>query len=439
MNYVHYIPNFGFSFIVDQCIYDEWVRHVIDFEINKMKTPINETEILLSFWNELELYIEPTIEIIKSYNFKKITIVADISQKLTCDNINDVNINYMNIWPLVTKNFQSQSQSLLNPRWSPNLKKGLFLAGADPRRKNRIGLLKKLFDKELLQNNITWTSPHLKEYYSTLINFFPNIDNTEFDNFINHCDKHATVIPGWFVDAIKNKICGQEMIKLENDLLINLYKQTNFSIVAETFYDNHPPNKSPFLTEKIYRTIFNKHPFVLAAPPMYLNALKEMGFRTFENYLPNPHYDTILDADERLDAIVDNVAAFPNAIIKNQDVINEDVEYNYALLNTIISNELKIITTLCNAKKIPIDTFEFYSLIDRDITKKYIINSEKFNKQHESIILERKKTQNFINSYNNIKAENWPIITNLDDFYKLSMSIQEECKTVFGLDLTRVY
>jgi len=432
MNYVHYMHSYCFN--IDPYIHDEWARYVISREVNQIKTPIDQTELLLSFWQESELYIESTVEIIKSYNFKKITIIADISQKLTCNNIDNVDIIYINLWPIITKNYQCQS--LPNSTWSPNLMCGLFLAGADPRRKNRIGLLKKLFDKGLLKDNMIWTCPLLKEYYSTLINFFPNIDTAEFDNFISHCDKYATVVPGFYINYKSSNTCDEGVLPSESQSLSDLYKQTNFSIVAETIYDNYQTNKSPFLTEKIYRTIYNKHPFILAAAPGYLSALKEMGFRTFENYLPQSHYDTILDDNLRLDIIADNVAAFPGAIIKYQDDINEDIEHNYALLNKIISDELKNINDLCIDKKIPIDTFEFCFPLDWREIRKYTSKITEFNNQHQDLILERRqnyKINFFIKNYNIIKANDWPTITNIDDFYNLPQSIQEECKTVFGL------
>lgn len=433
--YVHYMPSFSFN--IDPHIYDEWARHVINNEIKQIKTPIDQTELLLSFWNELELHIEATVEIIKSYNFKKITIIADISQKLTCDNINNVDVIYMNIWPLVTRNFQHRSLS--NPTWMPQLTQGLFLAGADPRRKNRIGLLKKLFDKEILKDNIVWTCPFLKEYHSTLINFFPGIDTAEFDNFINYCDQYASVVPGFYIDYNKEGNVDDQVQHnfYEGDSLVYLYKQTNFSIVAETFYNDYPANKSAFLTEKTYRVIYNKHPFILVAPPGFLAALKEIGFKTFENYLPQSDYDTILDSDQRLDAIANNVAAFPEAIIKYQDDINDDIEYNYALMNQIISNELKNINDLCTDKKISIDQIEFCSPLSWPKIKQYTSKISEFNNQHQMLISERRKNYNinlFIKNYNIVKTNDWPDITNIEDFYNLPQQIQTECKNVFGLD-----
>ena len=53
------------------------------------------------------------------------------------------------------------------------------------------------------------------------------------------------------------------------------------------------------------------------------------------------------------------------------------------------------------------------------------------------LISERRKNYNinlFIKNYNIVKTNDWPDITNIEDFYNLPQQIQTECKNVFGLD-----
>ena len=385
MPYTYYIHSF--SYCINPSIYKEWAAQYLSNEVKKIKTPIDQTEVILSYWMESFMHIEDTIEIIKSYNFKKITILADLSQKSACDLIDGIDVIYLNIFPIILKNMQSQPR--IEPQWNSYAAKGLFFAGAEIRRKNRIVLLKKLYDKQLLIDKIMWTCPYINNHTEELVNkFFPNINPEEFNNFINHCDKHAIIIPGWFVNTVTNKESDEYVSNQEADALGTLFKQTNFSVVAESEYDV-PYDKSVFLTEKIYRAIYNKHPFILVAAPYGLATLKAMGFKTFENYLPKPEYDNILDSDLRLDAIVDNIVAFPDAITQYSSNINDDIEYNYTLINDIINRELTFFHNLCIEKNLPIDTFEFCFPIVWSDVKKQIAGVVEFNQQSQELIAER--------------------------------------------------
>ena len=284
-----------------------------------------------------------------------------------------------------------QSQHREEPQWNPYLVKGLLFAGAEIRRKNRIVLLKKLYDKQqLLIDKIMWTCPYIKNYTEELANmFFPNINLSKFNNFINYCDEQSIFIPGWFVKAVINEESDEYVSNQEADALASLFKQTNFSIVTESEYDTPINKKSAFLTEKIYRAIYNKHPFILVAAPNCLSALKAMGFKTFENYLPKPEYDNILDFDLRLNAIVDNIIAFPDAIAQYSSNINDDIDYNYNLLNDNMNRDLTFLNNLCIEKNLPTDTFEFcFPIIWSDI-KKQIASAIEFNQQSQELIAER--------------------------------------------------
>jgi hypothetical protein len=344
---------------------------------------------------ESEMYIEETIEIIKSYNFKKITIIADFSQKSKCDLIDGIDVTYLNIYPLILKNMQSQHQE--EPRWNPCLVKGLLLAGAHIVRTNRIVLLKKLYDKQqLLIDKIMWTCPHIKKYSEELTNiFFPNINRSEVDNFINYCDEQSVFIPGFFVNNANYEEANEFASTQEGDALADLFKQTNFSIVTESEYLSPDIDNSEFFTEKIYRAIYNKHPFILVGAPKCLSALKAMGFKTFENYLPIPEYDNILDLFPRLDAIVDNIVAFPDAIAQYSSNINDDIDYNYALLNDNMNRDLTFLNNLCIKKNLPVDTFEFCFPVNWSDIKKQIASVKEFNRQSQELIAERILTSKY--------------------------------------------
>jgi len=128
---------------------------------------------------------------------------------------------------------------------------------------------------------------------------------------------------------------------VEQDL--EYHKNSYFSIVTETtFYKNNTLNftntntlNSIFLTEKTYRPIVLKHPFVLASRPISLAALRNLGYKTFYPFI-DESYDEILNDTIRMQAImaeIERLCNFTDAQwIEWQENIKPIVEYNHSLL-----------------------------------------------------------------------------------------------------------
>lgn len=99
-------------------------------------------------------------------------------------------------------------------------------------------------------------------------------------------------------------------------------------IVTETvFYYN-----KLHLTEKIFKPIVMKQPFMLLAAPGNLAYLKSYGFKTFDSII-DESYDTIVNPDDRIEAVVDQLTWYCNLpTSKKIDVIKAIepiVEYNF--------------------------------------------------------------------------------------------------------------
>ena len=77
------------------------------------------------------------------------------------------------------------------------------------------------------------------------------------------------------------------------------YTQTGIEVVLETVFDDSRWH----LTEKTLRPIACGKPFILAATPGSLEYLRRYGFETFAGLI-DESYDTIIDSQHRLDAIV---------------------------------------------------------------------------------------------------------------------------------------
>jgi hypothetical protein len=114
-------------------------------------------------------------------------------------------------------------------------------------------------------------------------------------------------------------------------------------IVTETvfYYDKL------HLTEKIFKPIVSKQPFMLLAAPGNLAYLKSYGFKTFDSVI-DESYDTIKDNDARIDSVVAQMKWYCNLSQEEKSRVIERlapiVEYNfqhfYGDFKHIIANEL---------------------------------------------------------------------------------------------------
>ena len=114
-------------------------------------------------------------------------------------------------------------------------------------------------------------------------------------------------------------------------------------VVTETvFYYN-----KLHLTEKIFKPIVMKQPFMLLAAPGNLAYLKSYGFKTFDSII-DESYDSIQDPDQRTEAVVKQLAWYCSLSAEEKSAVVEAiapiVEYNfhhfYGEFKHIITREL---------------------------------------------------------------------------------------------------
>ena len=129
---------------------------------------------------------------------------------------------------------------------------------------------------------------------------------------------------------------------IEDD--IKYHTDSYFSLITETiFHKTDSKYRNPmleylddiFITEKTYRAILFKHPFVIAGVPGSIKALQVRGFKTFSPWI-DESYDSIEDDDARLDAVVEEVERLCNLTdeqwIEWQNGIKEIVEHNFKFM-----------------------------------------------------------------------------------------------------------
>jgi hypothetical protein len=85
---------------------------------------------------------------------------------------------------------------------------------------------------------------------------------------------------------------------VSSDRLLKFYKDVFCDIITESRFAQPTANYS----EKVYQAMFFRKPFILVAPPLTLQYLKEDGFKTFDRFW-DEHYDNIFTHGDRMGMI----------------------------------------------------------------------------------------------------------------------------------------
>ena len=294
-------------------------------------------------------------------------------------------------WRLMTN-----QESKLSQQWHSDLKNMLFLTGK-PHKINRIRLLYKL-SKHRLLNNCTWSLFMTKSLTEQCRKFLAELPDDEYQQFVDTHKSQPDDIP----------LVEQEYSVHYSGIPYsdNLYNDALFQIVPETDYRK----KIPWITEKIWLAIINRRPFIVASSVGTLHKLREMGFRTFNEYLDITDYDDIEDDEARLDAIVHNAASWLVSIKHQEDVVRADTEYNFQRFMQLAEQN---ITKL---KKVILQ-YGLECEIDQLIPLKDLRAIEELGQWKKF--------------YETVRDPSWPDCDNERDFKKLPESIQKECIEVF--------
>ena len=296
--------------------------------------------------------------------------------------------------------------------------KFLFLTGKAHKR-HRIGLLKKFVDAGLM-NFAEWSLFYFSENKNInplVRQELPELSDDEFEEFIRIWTRNPDNVN---VKATLNSN-GFEYCGIPYD--VRLYHDTDFSVISETSFSattttrNYNNLDNPWITEKVWIPILNKHPFIIAGDINILSRLKQLGFNTFEEFLKIPEYGQITDPDQRLNAIVENTRYFLENLNKHTTLINQYVNENYEQFNKL---------AICNLERI-LNFMEKHDLLDAALDT--IVSTKDRN---DDYLVRKKQDRLFALFYNNIKDPDWPNCETVDEFFQLPIHIQKECTTDFG-------
>tara|TARA_X000001382_G_C3153547_1_gene173786 strand:- start:64 stop:1140 length:1077 start_codon:yes stop_codon:yes gene_type:complete len=208
-------------------------------------------------------------------------------------------------------------------KW-PKIHEFLYLNKAT--REHRVKLYNKLLKQNILDNSIyTFVNMEpprrLQEKYE-----IPGIDPKNY--------------PRWGMD--------QDIYGLP-------YSDSVCSLVSETNDNDY----EIFMTEKIWKPIMAQHTFVIHGNHLYLQKLREMGFKTFSSHF-DESYDLERDPDKRIDKIVSLCKELQK---KNwQDVYlqtkalrqhNYDTFFNSEKLSMEVNKTLQLFLEFADAGQVP--------------------------------------------------------------------------------------
>jgi len=120
-----------------------------------------------------------------------------------------------------------------------------------------------------------------------------------------------------------------------------LYRDTYFSVVTETNGFQWIPEASPWggvtgcgrlVSEKTFKPVAHKHPFILVGIPNSLDLLRQLGYKTFSPWI-NESYDIEPDSAKRILMVVDEIERLsnlsPDQLTDFLNGVREICEYNY--------------------------------------------------------------------------------------------------------------
>lgn len=301
-------------------------------------------------WNDLHNSI---IDQAYAIGIEKIVLVPGMSydNKINCEVI-PFNFNLHTVY----NSYVGKEVKPYNHRTG----KFLFLGGV-PDRPNRIGLLKSLYDKELLKHGEwsffrPWTKEqevNCKAYFSSDNEYedFVSYAERSFDNVYETSKTYGTTPAQELNDSIiQSNVWCNDTAWIDPEL----FGRTSLSIVSE----GHPGdtnNNSCFLTEKTYRAFVQGHPILLAANPSMFKYAKSLGFEMFEDLFPEKNYAVSSLEEFRLKKLVQNLESW----LEYPTNFSLEVEHNRNLFFNIAKENKDILDKLVSIGADPID-IDFY-------------------------------------------------------------------------------
>ncbi len=147
---------------------------------------------------------------------------------------------------------------------------------------------------------------------------------------------------------------------VQPDDFYKIYDDTFYDLITETntgYLNLCPWFTDIFLTEKTWRSIYYKRPFLLIGNYQSLKYLKELGFKTFNNLLFDESYDNESNHEIRINRVLQenkriietySLADLQKIIMSSE--MSEILQHNYEMINKLAKQHSFTVSTHSNNK-----------------------------------------------------------------------------------------
>lgn len=288
---------------------------------------INAT-ILINYSHEGHLNEFFILEILKKLKYKKVIFIYN-------DYLNDFsNIASKNISFIPFNYYLNRSakyfQSNLKDNYIPELldysqKEFHFLSFNQWLHHHRINIITNVFKNDLQSKFLISFNP---KFYESLGEHRFDYENQIKELGLWEDYQYVLTLPEHRVDFDTTlKISGYGFED------ISVYKKSFISLISDTIFFKH----QGFISEKIFKPIMYLQPFLIAAPPLYLKAVRDMGFKTFDGFI-DESYDTEFDDMKRLSMVNAEIKRISNIPIEELKIQIKDIE------DILLYNQMKLLT-----------------------------------------------------------------------------------------------
>lgn len=229
-----------------------------------------------------------------------------------------------------------------NTNWNPDSGKFLFLTGK-PAKIQRIRLLWMYAQANLL-DQATWSLFFDDNTAKNCQAFVPELDQTQLQSFL---EKYQCNPDNVHIETYEAQVSSSTWWQK------HIYEQSSLNVVSATEFINNAFDM--VLCEKIWKPIVNCQPFIIAGQRNTLARLNDLGFKTFEQYMPHPNYCLEHDTQTKLEQIVANTVGFLSNIALYSDQIKQDVEYNYNHFLTVYEKNMQQLREFVDDSEIVLD------------------------------------------------------------------------------------
>lgn len=347
---IYNVPYLEFKAHVDQQIADGF-RHIVFFNGDETFEPgsifkcqraveqIEDPDVEFYYITNAVLGAEIYDKFFTKYGFsRRIKVLAVLTHEdFTSSTLHVVKGNVAGRMPFNIPEVTAEHARLLEQEYIIGPRDKQFLSFNRMPRIHRLLLTAQLYKRNLLSAENCYYSLHASEQD---IDRIPETYAEEADILRNRLHEFPLTL-NRISDGSENPV---DVTADDMEYFLNSY----FSIVTETVFFTEDCNNhydALFLSEKVYKPILCKHPFVVFGSPGTLQALRDAGYKTFEPYI-DESYDLISDSGLRLELLlceIERLCALSDAEwIEMQQHLKSIVEHNYANMAARTTKDLVI-------------------------------------------------------------------------------------------------